>query len=146
MADLTSSSFVADRPNISQMSAQEEWGLGGFLATITNPNSDVSSLARGHDLTNLGLNLNSSECALPRSVDIRVLLTNSLRPLHPTFSPFGDQTSRPLQPDYKLPECYTVDNVQRVRDKLPSFTDETLFWIFYSQPRDMLQELAATEL
>ena len=51
-----------------------------------------------------------------------------------------------MQPDFHLPECYTVDNVHRVREKIPGFSDETLFWIFYTQPRDIMQELAATEL
>jgi len=53
---------------------------------------------------------------------------------------------RPLQPDYQLPECYTVDNVHPVRDKIQGFSDETLFWIFYTQPRDILQDLAAEQL
>ncbi|KAL6717259.1 transcriptional regulator [Lecanora helva] len=60
--------------------------------------------------------------------------------------PFADIGSRTLQPDFKLPECYVVDNVHRVRDKIPGFAEETLFWIFYNQPRDILQELAASEL
>ena len=51
-----------------------------------------------------------------------------------------------MQPDFQLPECYTVDNVHRVREKIPGFSDETLFWIFYTQPRDIMQELAASEL
>ena len=69
------------------------------------------------------------------------------RPLYPTFAgPFAESGSRPLQPDFKLPECYTVDNVHKVREKIPGFSDETLFWIFYTQPRDIMQELAATEL
>ena len=68
-------------------------------------------------------------------------------PLYETWGgPFADATSRPLQPDFQLPECYTVDNVHRVREKIPGFTDETLFYIFYTQPRDIMQELAATEL
>lgn len=68
-------------------------------------------------------------------------------PLYPTWSgPFADPGSRPLQPNFSLPECYTVSNVHRVRDKLPGFSDETLFWIFYTQPQDILQELAAGEL
>jgi CCR4-NOT transcription complex subunit 2 len=29
---------------------------------------------------------------------------------------------------------------------MPSFSDETLFWIFYNQPRDIMQEIAAIEL
>ena len=69
------------------------------------------------------------------------------RPLYPTFAgPFAEVGARPMQPDFKLPECYVVDNVHRVRDKIPGFMEETLFWIFYNQPGDILQELAATEL
>ena len=51
-----------------------------------------------------------------------------------------------MQPDFRLPECYTVDNVHKVKEKIPSFSDETLFFIFYSQPRDIMQEYAAVEL
>ena len=62
------------------------------------------------------------------------------------MGPFAEGVTKPFQPDYELPECYTVDNVHQVREKVPSFSDETLFWIFYAQPRDILQELAASEL
>lgn len=51
-----------------------------------------------------------------------------------------------MQPDFRLPECYTVDNIHSVKDKVPHFSDETLFWIFYTQPRDIIQEFAAIEL
>ena len=75
------------------------------------------------------------------------VLNVGCRPLYPTFAgPFAESGSRQMQPDFKLPECYTVDNVHRVREKIPGFSDETLFWIFYTQPRDIMQELAATEL
>ena len=43
------------------MSAIDEFGLPGFLNLISNENPDVSYLARGQDLTTLGLNLNSAE-------------------------------------------------------------------------------------
>lgn len=127
--DSSRSNHTPDRTPLSQMSAIDEFGLPGFLNTISNDNPDVSYLARGQDLTTLGLNLNSAE------------------PLFPTFAgPFADPGSRPMQPDFRLPECYTVDNIHRVREKIPHFSDETLFWIFYTQPRDIVQELAASEL
>ena len=51
-----------------------------------------------------------------------------------------------MQPDFRLPDCYTVDNIHKVVDKIPGFSDETLFWIFYTQPKDIIQEQAAAEL
>ena len=75
------------------------------------------------------------------------MLNSLYRPLYPTFAgPFAEPGSRPLQPDFRLPECYTVDNIHHVREKMPSFSDETLFWIFYTQPRDIIQEFAAQQL
>ncbi|KAL9026272.1 MAG: hypothetical protein Q9196_005041 [Gyalolechia fulgens] len=122
-------SQTAENTSLDQMAPIDRWGLAGLLATIRSDNPDVAGLAIGQDLTQLGLDLNSQE------------------PLWPTWSgPFAEPNSRPLQPDFHLPECYTVDNVHRVRDKIASFSDETLFWIFYTQPRDFMQELAASEL
>ena len=73
--------------------------------------------------------------------------TDQLRPLHPTFAgPFAEQGLRPLQPDYVLPECYTVDNVHKVKEKVMNFSEETLFYIFYTQPKDIMQEMAAEGL
>ncbi|KAL8996647.1 MAG: hypothetical protein Q9188_006524 [Gyalolechia gomerana] len=120
---------TAENTSLDQMAPIDRWGLAGLLATIRSDNPDVAGLAIGQDLTQLGLDLNSQE------------------PLWPTWSgPFAEPNARPLQPDFHLPECYTVDNVHRVRDKISSFSDETLFWIFYTQPRDLMQELAASEL
>ncbi|KAL8653610.1 MAG: hypothetical protein Q9210_001988, partial [Variospora velana] len=122
-------SQTAENTPLDQMAPIDRWGLAGLLATIRSDNPDVAGLAIGQDLTQLGLDLNSQE------------------PLWPTWSgPFAEPSARPLQPDFQLPECYTVDNVHRLRDKIPSFSDETLFWIFYTQPRDLMQELAASEL
>ncbi|KAF3482927.1 NOT2 family protein [Arthroderma uncinatum] len=69
-------------------------------------------------------------------------------PLHQTFaSPFiSSNVSVPLRPDFTLPGCYNVANVQPLQSRIPSFSDETLFYIFYSMPRDIMQELVAEEL
>ena len=45
----------------AQMTELEKYGLPGLLDTIRSENPDVASLAQGHDLTTLGLDLNSSE-------------------------------------------------------------------------------------
>jgi CCR4-NOT transcription complex subunit 2 len=52
----------------------------------------------------------------------------------------------PLEQDFTIPGCYNVGNVQPLQTRITSFSDETLFYIFYSMPRDVLQELVAEEL
>ena len=47
---------------------------------------------------------------------------------------------------FRLPECYNVTNVQPIESKIQSFNEETLFWIFYSCPADVKQQMAAVEL
>ena len=146
--DSSRSNHTPDRTSSSQLSELDEFGIQGFLNTINNENPDVSYLARGQDLTTLGLNLNSAECVITSgNAYITLELTWQCRPLWPTFAgPFAEPGSRPMQPDFRLPECYTVDNIHAVKEKIPSFSDETLFWIFYNQTRDILQEHVATEL
>ncbi|PGH17840.1 hypothetical protein AJ80_04663 [Polytolypa hystricis UAMH7299] len=120
----------SDQPPLSQMSDRDKYGLSGLLRMIHSESPDVASLAVGHDLMTLGLDLNHVE------------------PLHPTFaSPFiNNNVSVPLQVDFTLPTCYNVANVQPLQTRIPSFSDETLFYIFYSMPRDIMQELVAEEL
>jgi CCR4-NOT transcription complex subunit 2 len=36
--------------------------------------------------------------------------------------------------------------VQALHERIPSFSEETLFYIFYSSPKDLVQELVADEL
>ncbi|RUP42722.1 hypothetical protein BC936DRAFT_138176, partial [Jimgerdemannia flammicorona] len=70
--------------------------------------------------------------------------------LYATFtSPWSDtQTTAGLniEPEYHLPPCYNVQAAPPAQQKIRGFTDETLFYVFYSMPRDVLQEAAAQEL
>ncbi|KAL1885690.1 transcriptional regulator [Paecilomyces lecythidis] len=120
----------AEQPPLSQMSEIDRFGLAGLLRMIHSESPDVASLAVGQDLMTLGLDLNQPE------------------PLHPSFaSPFVSSMSTvPLEQDYSLPSCYAVANIQPLQSRIPSFSDETLFYIFYSMPRDIMQELVAEEL
>jgi CCR4-NOT transcription complex subunit 2 len=51
-----------------------------------------------------------------------------------------------VEPEFVLPNCYTVLNTQPVHSKIQSFSDETLFYIFYTMPRDIMQEVVVAEL
>lgn len=60
--------------------------------------------------------------------------------------PFAVSNANSLQPPFTIPRCYKIGSVGVQTDKLTTFTDETLFFIFYTMPRDTMQELAAQEL
>lgn len=52
----------------------------------------------------------------------------------------------PAPPKFNLPECYTVRNTQPIEQKVTNFTEETLLYMFYANPQDKHQFLAAQQL
>jgi len=54
-------------------------------------------------------------------------------------------SSTAIEPEFTLPSCYIV-HPPSASTKIGQFSDETLFFIFYTQPRDVIQEAAASEL
>lgn len=113
-------------------SPADRFGLLGLLSLIKSSDPDLSMLSMGVDLQTFGLNLNSSD------------------PLHPSFiTPWSENNmlaSSRVEPEFTLPSCYNVQPPPPAQSKIASFSDETLFFIFYSTPRDVLQEVAAQEL
>lgn len=113
-------------------SPADRFGLLGLLALIKSSDPDLSMLSMGVDLQTFGLNLNQSD------------------PLHPSFiTPWSENNmlaSSRIEPEFTLPSCYNVQPPPPAQSKIASFSDETLFFIFYSTPRDVLQEVAAQEL
>lgn len=71
------------------------------------------------------------------------------RNLYSTFiTPWADSSSarHMVEPEYHLPSCYDVRPQPPGPNKAAAFSDETLFFMFYSNPKDALQEVAAQEL
>ncbi|KAK9238517.1 hypothetical protein V1525DRAFT_341351 [Lipomyces kononenkoae] len=101
-------------------------GLNGLLNVTRMDNSfDIN------DLTSLGLNLNQPDN----------------EPLSLTFaSPWAEMSTTKVEPEFHLPSCYHVQSAPPQQNKVANFSDETLFYIFYSMPRDFMQEAAAAEL
>lgn len=64
--DSSGANLTHSQTPLSQMSAIDEWGIAGMLAIIRSDDPNVASLARGQDLTTLGLNLNSAEYVVSR--------------------------------------------------------------------------------
>jgi CCR4-NOT transcription complex subunit 2 len=99
-----------------------------FHFPVIIPPQDLNSLALGTDLTGFGLNLNSADS------------------LFPTFaSPFTDQALTP-DPQFRTPACYHMHPPSLKGEHLSKFQLETLFYMFYSMPKDILQAFAAQEL
>ncbi|KAL5579762.1 hypothetical protein UlMin_015707 [Ulmus minor] len=110
-------------------SATDPFGLLGLLSVIRMSDPDLTSLALGIDLTTLGLNLNSTEN------------------LHKTFgSPWSDEPAKG-DPEFNVPQCYYAKQPPQLHQGyFAKFTVETLFYIFYSMPKDEAQLYAANEL
>jgi CCR4-NOT transcription complex subunit 2 len=127
-APITNQAVPQQLQPYEEMSEADKWGLPGLLAKIRS-NDASSAFTMGVDINSLGLDLDSPE------------------PLFATFStPFADNRSRPVIPEFTLPGGYTVTNVPALATRMSAFSDETLFFVFYQNPRDVVQELAAGEL
>ncbi|XP_068311746.1 probable NOT transcription complex subunit VIP2 isoform X6 [Pyrus communis] len=113
----------------SAQSAPDLFGLLGLLSVIRMSDPDLTSLALGIDLTTLGLNLNSTEN------------------LHKTFgSPWSDEPAKG-DPEFGVPQCYYTKQPPVLhKGYFSKFSVETLFYIFYSMPKDEAQLYAANEL
>lgn len=112
----------------SEIEDPKEFGLKGLLRIIRMTDPDLNTLALGTDLTTLGLDLNSSDV------------------LYPMFmSPFEDAPTSG-SPEYSLPDCYYRHPPALKTSHLSKFSLETLFFIFYSMPKDTLQVFACREL
>lgn len=130
-----------------ELAPAEKYGMKGLLGVLNPPqgqqgNSNISLLSLGLDLTMLGLNLNSPD------------------PLHLSFDSPWDSSNGPNkggwdeviggprgdEPDFKLPACYYMSPPALKTSHFTKFQLETLFYIFYNLPRDVLQQLAAMEL
>ncbi|KAL9262803.1 putative NOT transcription complex subunit VIP2 [Drosera capensis] len=117
------------KPLQAPQSAPDPYGLLGLLSVIRMSDQDLTQLALGMDLTTLGLNLNSSEN------------------LHKTFaSPWSEEPAKG-DPEFTVPPCYYAQPPPPLRPiYFRKFQTDTLFYIFYSMPKDEAQLLAANEL
>ncbi|KZT12175.1 uncharacterized protein LAESUDRAFT_691377 [Laetiporus sulphureus 93-53] len=112
------------------MSPADRWGLLGLLAMIKSADPDQNLLSVGTDLGTMGLDMQTQGS------------------LYSTFiTPWADSSAaHTVEPDFHLPACYNVQPAPPGPNKAAAFSDETLFFMFYSSPRDALQEIAAQEL
>jgi CCR4-NOT transcription complex subunit 2 len=125
----TTSSVVAGSGSATGTALSGDFGLLGLLGVIRMTDADRNALALGSDLTMLGLNLGSSEH------------------IYNTFaSPWSESSGSTKEPHYQLPMCYYMQPPALKTGHLSKFQLETLFYIFYALPKDVLQAYAAQEL
>ena len=110
---------------------KDKYGMLGLVDVVRMTNPDVSLLSLGTDLTSLGLNLSGSES----------VYSNFMTPF--SDAPAAGASGEPL---FSLPFAYSSLRLPSPLAKMKAFNDETLFYIFYAMPRDMLQEADAQEL
>jgi len=111
-------------------SAADRWGLLGLLTMIRSVDPDTAMLGMGVDLSLAGFDLGVQDN------------------LYSSFiTPWSDASAaRTVEPEFHVPAVYNVHPPVPGPNKAASFSDETLFFMFYSSPRDVLQEVAAQEL
>lgn len=130
------------------MSAADRWGLLGLLNTVKNQDPDQNLLSVGTDLGTMGLDMQTQGYVLLRLL----IYYNSYFSVHSTLfstfiTPWSDSSAaHTVEPDFHLPACYNVQPPQPGPSKAQAFSEETLFYMFYGHPRDILQEVAAQEL
>jgi CCR4-NOT transcription complex subunit 2 len=109
---------------------EDKFGLLGLKEVIRMSNPDLSMLSLGVDLTSLGLDLNSNDNVYSNFM-----------------TPFTDTPSQGADPTFPNTASYKMSKqLPDSLSKFSSFDEETLLYIFYSMPRDRLQEAAAQEL
>lgn len=107
----------------------EKYGLKTLLGVVDGKGQEKQSVILGDDLSQSGLRMDGSA------------------KLSQTFSsPWRETSKYPVIPDYRLPACYSIDTVVPQQQKLQNFDEGALFYIFYTMPRDAMQEAAAVEL
>ncbi|WBW74646.1 CCR4-Not complex NOT box subunit 2 [Schizosaccharomyces osmophilus] len=114
--------------------SEKAYSLESLLPIIRMEDTDLCMLQLGCDLSALGFDLAPVE-------EDRLISTNM-------SSPWAElNTKKPIsEPPFKLPECYKSVAPPPQLSKVIQFSDETLFYIFYTKPQDILQEAAAQEL
>lgn len=111
----------------------DKYGLRGLASLAKMEQNDQTKFAMGQDVNLLGLDL------LPENHILKHL-----------SSPWVETSRSEVEPYFQLPPAIQPHSIvpppEPCDNKIQSFSDETLFYIFYMKPRDTLQEYAAREL
>ncbi|EEQ40008.1 putative general negative regulator of transcription subunit [Clavispora lusitaniae] len=110
----------------------QKFGLAGISSLVKMEQNDQTSSAMGQDLGLMDLDLSEKAEILKNLA-----------------SPWQETSRSEVEPYFSFDESILQKNMpppEPCDTKISSFMDETLFYIFYTKPRDTLQEYAAREL
>lgn len=111
----------------------DSFGLKGIVLLLRMDQTEQNLFAYGQDIQLLGFDLNDDSSILKNMA-----------------SPWQETSRTEVEPYFLLPESIQLSTIvpppEPCDTKILSFADETLFYIFYTKPRDTLQEYAAREL
>lgn len=109
------------------------YGMLRLSSLVKMDPSDYTAFAIGQDISSIGIDLS------PQSHVLKSFA-----------SPWTETSRSEVEPYFSLPSAILPENIipppGPCDAKIPNFSDETLFYIFYSRPRDTLQEYASREL
>lgn len=129
-ANGTPSSDSSPAPEAAEI---DKYGLKGILLLVRMEQTDLNTFALGQELLLMGLDLLAGA-----------------EPLKTLASPWQETSRSEVEPYFLLSSAILQKNLVPAPEpcdtKIQSFADETLFYIFYTRPRDTLQEYAAREL
>lgn len=130
---LTLKNSAAGVSNDANENDMNIYGMEGLRSLVRMEQSNYTSFAIGQDISKTGLDLSKGSEILKNLA-----------------SPWAETSRSEVEPYFTLPREIRPENIipppEPCDNKIQSFTDETLFYIFYMRPRDTLQEYAAREL
>eukprot|EP00172_Hildenbrandia_rubra_P000602 Plantae.Rhodophyta-Hildenbrandia_rubra.ctg1321.p1 GENE.Plantae.Rhodophyta-Hildenbrandia_rubra.ctg1321~~Plantae.Rhodophyta-Hildenbrandia_rubra.ctg1321.p1 ORF type:complete len:680 (+),score=129.95 Plantae.Rhodophyta-Hildenbrandia_rubra.ctg1321:1267-3306(+) len=126
---------------------EDQYGMKGLLKMLNTPGkaSDNALLTLGLDLTMLGLDLNSAH-PLHQFFETPWIESKEEMDSESGSGLRGSKLMKPRELEKHLPKCYYMQPPALKTSHFPKFSLETLFYIFYSMPRDVLQLYVAVEL
>lgn len=121
----------------------------GLAEIIRSAHSDRSSLALGLDSEAIITAMSATPSGIEQDNNtvtpmLSRLLTSPWAETGTSITRRGVVHSNSLESI--LPACYNVQAPPHAATRIGTFTEETLFYMFYGMPRDRMQEMAAREL
>lgn len=128
---LSSSADKTELPS-GEVTAMDLYGIKALQSLIKMENTERTATSIGIDLNMCGIDMSREKSGMRISEHFA--------------SPWIETTRSEVEPSFDLPESFKIDNLPNPELKISTFNDETLFFIFYTRPKDIMQELAAREL